>query len=103
MFFGNEKDSSREPVIENVTRAMLCTGDKIQVFHLEMKGGTVVPEHYHPNEQAGYVVKGKFEAVIGDERGMLNAGSYFRIPGNVPHSGFVHEDTVLIDIYSPPR
>lgn len=103
MFFGNEKDHSREPVIENVTRALLCTGEKIQVFQLEMKGGTVVPEHFHPNEQAGYVAQGRFEVNIGGEAGMLVAGSYFRIPGNVPHSGFVHEDTVLIDIYSPPR
>jgi quercetin dioxygenase-like cupin family protein len=103
MFFGHEKEHPRQPVIENVTRALLCTGEKIQVYQLEMKGGTVVPEHFHPNEQAGYIVRGKFEVAIGGEKGMLVAGSYFRIPGNVPHSGFLHEDTVLIDIYSPPR
>jgi quercetin dioxygenase-like cupin family protein len=103
MFFGNEKERQREAVIEGVTRGLLCTGERIQVFQLEMKGGKVVPEHFHPNEQAGYIVKGKFEAVIGDEKGMLEEGSYFRIPANVPHSGFVHEDTILLDIYSPPR
>lgn len=103
MFFGNEKDRPREIVIEGVTRGLLSTGEKLQVFQLEMKGGTVVPEHFHPNEQAGYIVRGKFEVVIGDERGMLERGSYFQIPSNVPHSGFVHEDTVLLDIYSPPR
>jgi quercetin dioxygenase-like cupin family protein len=103
MFFGNEKDKAREIVIEGVTRGLLSTGEKIQVFQLEMKGGTAVPEHFHSSEQAGYIFQGKFEAVIGDERGMLEKGSYFKIPSNVPHSGFVHEDTILIDIYSPPR
>jgi len=103
MFFGHEKDKASEKIIEGATRKLLCTGKKIQVFQLELKGGTEVPEHSHPNEQAGYIVEGKFETNIGGERGVLWRGSYFRIPGNTPHSGYVHEDTILIDIYSPPK
>jgi len=103
MFFGHERDRTREKIIEGATRKLLSTGEKIQVFQIEMKGGTPVPEHAHPNEQAGYVIQGKFEVNVGGEKGILEKGNYFRIPGNVPHSGFVHEDTILIDIYSPPR
>ncbi len=103
MLFGHERESAREKIIEGAFRKLLSTGEKIQVFQLEMKGGTPVPEHAHPNEQAGYIIEGKFEVNIGGERGILERGHYFRIPGNTPHSGFVHEDTILLDIYSPPR
>jgi len=30
-----------------------------------------VPEHAHPNEQAGYIIQGKFEVNIGGEKGVL--------------------------------
>lgn len=103
MFCGKEEECQREPIIEGVVRALLCTGERIQLYQLEMSCGTVVPEHSHPNEQAGYIIRGRFEAVIGEESEVLVSGSYFRIPVNVPHSGYVHEDTILIDIYSPPR
>ena len=65
-------------------------------------GGDVKP-HAHPNEQAGYIIEGEFEVDIGGAKGILKRGHYFRIPGNTPHSGLVHKDTILIDIYSPPK
>lgn len=103
MLFGSAKERPEETIIEGVTRKVLSTGEKIQVCLLEMKGGIAVPEHAHPNEQAGYIIRGAFEVNIGGERGILKGGHYFRIPGNIPHSGFVHEDTMLLDIYSPPK
>jgi quercetin dioxygenase-like cupin family protein len=103
MLLGDLKDSKKEKLIEGVTRRLLSTGEKIQVFILEMKGGTPVPEHSHPHEQAGYMIEGLFEVNIGGEKGLLKKDSYFRIPASIPHSGYVHEDTVLLDVYSPPR
>ncbi len=103
MLIGHEKDKPIEKIVDGAFRKLLSTGERIQVFQIEMKGGTQVPEHAHPNEQAGYIIQGKFEANIGGENGILEKGNYFRIPSNVRHSGFVHEDTILIDIYSPPR
>jgi quercetin dioxygenase-like cupin family protein len=103
MLFGHEKERAEETIIEGVTRKVLSTGERMQVCLLEMKGGIAVPEHAHPNEQAGYIIQGEFEATIGGEKGILKRGHHFRIPGNTPHSGFVHKDTILIDIYSPPK
>jgi len=103
MLFGHEKERIEETIIEGVTKKVLSTGERIQVVRLEMKGGTAVPEHAHSNEQAGYIIQGEFEVNIGGEKGTLKSGHYFRIPGNTPHSGFVRQDTILIDIYSPPR
>lgn len=103
MLFGNEKDQAVEKVAEGVEKKVLSTGEKIQVCRFTMKAGTKVPSHAHPNEQAGYIVSGKFKSTIGDETCMMEAGHFFRIPSNTPHSGYVFEDTILIDIYSPPR
>ena len=103
MFFGRVKDQMAETPVEGATRKELSKGERIQVFWLEIDGGTEAPEHSHPNEQAGYVVRGRFEALIGEEKAILEEGHFFRIPENVSHSGFFHEDTIMIEIYSPPR
>jgi quercetin dioxygenase-like cupin family protein len=103
MLFGDGKENPVEQVAQGVTRRLLSKGEKIQVFLLEMKGGITIPSHAHINEQASYVVKGRFETTVGAEKGIVSEGFAVRIPSNVPHSGFVFEDTILIDIYSPPR
>jgi quercetin dioxygenase-like cupin family protein len=105
MYFVHEKEREKHEIkgIEGVFRKFISKGNHIQVVHFEVKGGTHVPEEAHPEEQAGYVIKGKFEVNIGGVKGILEQGHYYWIPSNMPHSGFVHEDTVFIDIYSPPR
>ena len=103
MLFGHEKDKSSETIIEGARRKLFCKGEKIEFGQLLMKSGTSMPEHAHPNEQAGYILMGKFEVNIGGEKGVLEKGHYFLIPGNVAHSGFAHEDTILIGVHSPPR
>lgn len=103
MPFGNVKDSPVEEIAEGVTRRQLSKGERIEVFLLEMKGGRPIPEHAHVNEQASYVVKGRFETTVGGEKAMMTEGCSVQIPSNTPHSGYIYEDTILIDIYSPPR
>ena len=103
MLCGKENERKEEMLVEGVFRRILCEGERIQLTRLTMQRGTPVPEHSHPHEQAGYVIDGRFEVVIGGERSILTKGSYFRIPSGVPHSGFVHENTELLDVYSPPK
>ena len=109
MFFCHEKDKPIEKImldertLQGASRKLISTGEKIQVVQVEFKAGTKIPEHAHLEEQAGCIIKGKFEVNIGGEKGTLEPGHYYWIPGNIPHSGFVHEDTILLDIYSPPR
>jgi quercetin dioxygenase-like cupin family protein len=109
MFFRHEKNCSPDhvmlagKVVQGAKKKHISTGERIQLVQVEFAAGLTIPEHSHAEEQAGYIVKGKFEVNIGGQKGILKSGHYYWIPGNVVHSGYVHEDTVLLDIYSPPR
>ena len=102
MIYGNEKDHSEEEIVEGVYRKNLFSDENLQLCWLKIGKGEI-PEHAHPNEQVGYILKGKMESNIGGEKGILEPGSYFFIPGNASHSGYVYEYTIMIEIYSPPR
>lgn len=81
----------------------LGSGSKMSVLHWDMEPGSVVPMHQHPHEQFGYVIKGGFEMLIGDEKATLTAGDCYFIPGNTPHTFTAVGQTEAIDVFSPPR
>ena len=62
------------------------------------------PEHRHPNEQLGILLRGSMRFRIGDEERDLLPGGTWRILANVPHEVHVGpEGAVCIDVFSPPR
>jgi quercetin dioxygenase-like cupin family protein len=109
MYFCREKDRPGDiitlagKVIPGAQKKLISVGERIQLVQIEFSAGLTIPEHSHPEEQAGYIVEGKFEVNIGGEKGILERGDYYWIPGDVFHSGYVYEYTILLDIYSPPR
>jgi len=62
-------------------------GEKILmgIFHFPV--GKEAKPHTHPNEQIGYVVKGKVRSRIGGEEKVLGPGDVFLIPANTEHGG----------------
>ena len=72
---------------------------------VEMKAGSVVPPHSHPEEQAGYVVSGTLEFTVADETTTVEPGGVFTIPSNVEHSVTVSgsTDAKVVDVFSPVR
>ncbi len=99
----HEDDVPTIEMAKGVRRRLLTSHDRLMLIQFEIQGGTVVPEHKHESEQAGYVLEGRFEVVIGGVKHILGPGHCYLIPSNVPHSGFVHEDVRFVDVYSPPR
>lgn len=81
----------------------LCTGENLNVFHWDMKDGSIVSVHSHEQEQFGYVIKGSFLISIGGETTTLKAGDAYVIPPNVPHGFEAAGDTEAIDVFSPIR
>jgi quercetin dioxygenase-like cupin family protein len=75
------------PAIEPVPGCRMRTpfGQHLMLSYLEMDEGAEVPLHHHPHEQGGILLKGQVQLTIGDETRIVEAGSLFLIPPNVPH------------------
>jgi quercetin dioxygenase-like cupin family protein len=99
------EDVPTEPVSELLSR-MLITGDRMMLAQVFLKKGCIVPRHHHENEQLTYIVSGALRFWIGEDESevvMVRAGEVLHIPSNVPHKAEAVEDTLDVDIFSPPR
>lgn len=96
----------REKVSPMLERRLI-TGDRMMLAHVYLKKGCIVPRHQHENEQLTYILEGALRFQIGtdDERTeyVVRAGEVLHIPSNVPHEAEALEDTLDVDIFSPPR
>ncbi len=71
---------------------------------LVLRKGAIVPEHHHKNEQITYVLEGALRFTMGDERVItVTTGQLLVIPSNMPHKAEALEDTLDLDVFSPPR
>jgi len=77
--------------------------DTMTVARMHLRKGCLVPEHSHHNEQISMVEQGSLQFKIGGSERILRAGELVRIPPNVPHSVQALEDSVAVDLFSPPR
>ena len=100
------EEIEREIVTNGIAR-QLFTGKRMMLAHVHLDKGAVVPKHVHENEQLTWIVRGsmKFWLGEGDEikELILSAGDVLYIPSNVPHKAAALEDTLDVDIFSPPR
>ena len=86
-----------------VWRVSGLTGDRVMLSELVLKKGCIVPAHHHENEQISYVLRGTLKFVINGEEIILRTGEVLHIPSNVVHSAEALEDTLDLDVFSPPR
>ena len=98
-------DMPKEDVSDSLARRLI-TGDRMMLAHVYIKKGCIVPRHSHENEQITYILEGGLRFWIGaDESQTLDvmAGEVLHIPSNVFHKAEALEDTLDVDIFSPPR
>jgi quercetin dioxygenase-like cupin family protein len=84
----------------------LITGERMMLAHVYLKKGCIVPKHSHDNEQITYILEGALKFWIGEdgsEEITVSAGEVLHIPPNVPHKAEALEETLDVDIFSPPR
>ncbi len=98
-------DLPKEQLSDLLSRRLI-TGDKVMLAHVYLKKGCVVPLHQHENEQITYILEGALRFWIGSEDAapiVVGVGEVLHIPANVPHKAEAIEDTLDVDIFSPPR
>lgn len=84
----------------------LITADRMMLAHVYLKKGTLVPRHSHENEQITYILEGGLRFWIGEDEAQVidvRAGEVLHIPSMVQHKAEALEDTLDVDIFSPPR
>jgi quercetin dioxygenase-like cupin family protein len=84
-------------------RRQFVVGEKVMVARVLLKRGCVVPLHSHHNEQVTYILEGALKFGLNGEEVVVRAGEVLCIPSNVPHQAVALEDTVDLDIFTPPR
>ena len=81
----------------------MIVGTKEMLVRWEFDKGAVAARHSHPHEQIVVMVQGRLMLLVGHEERTIGPGDIVVIPPNVPHEAEALEDTVVIDIFSPPR
>lgn len=84
----------------------LITGERMMLAHVYLKRGCVVPRHQHHNEQFTYILEGVLRFWIGESESEVidvRAGEVLHIPSMVFHKAEALEDTLDVDVFSPPR
>ena len=98
-------DMPKETVTEVFDRRLI-TGERVMLAHVYLKKGAIVPRHSHENEQITYILEGGLRFWIGEDESQVidvRAGEVLHIPSLVQHKAEALEDTLDVDIFSPPR
>jgi quercetin dioxygenase-like cupin family protein len=95
-------DLAQTPMTPQIKRR-LVSGEKLMVVKLTLDKGAVVSSHHHPHEQMTIVLSGSLEFDVDGEKQVVNSDEVICLPSNVPHEVIALEDTVTLDLFSPPR
>lgn len=84
-------------------RRRVLDGDKMMSVQVTLEKGVVVPEHSHPHEQISHVVSGKVEFTVAGQTKVMGPGEAVLIPSDALHVATALEESVVVDVFSPPR
>ena len=83
-------------------------GEKMMISRVLLRQGCDVPTHSHENEQFACILSGRLRFGLGEPGSpdrrevVVSAGEVLHLPSGVPHSAFAEENSVVLDLFSPP-
>ena len=80
----------------------MMQGDHMIMMEMHYSAGAASPLHAHSHESLCYVIRGQVKVVVGQDTYMLGAGDACKHPIDVLHSLEAIEDSVFLEIKSPP-
>ena len=86
-----------------VRRQILGHDQDLMMVRVEFEQGAVGALHHHPHRQVAYVVSGRFEVTIDDERTELGPGDCFFVAADRVHGVVAREAGTVIDVFTPAR
>ena len=101
--FVMDEEVKKTDVGGGVSRKILAYDEKMMSVRVIFERGAVGSMHSHPHTQISYVLKGCFEATVGDETRIIGEGDTYIAPGDVPHGVVCLEEGELLDVFTPCR
>jgi quercetin dioxygenase-like cupin family protein len=101
--YGTHSKNGYAEIIKGIRIKMLCYGDSMLMSEFLLQKDAILPEHSHPNEQTGYLVKGKIRLFMGNEVRELVSGDSWNVAKDLIHRAEILEDSVAIEVFSPVR
>ena len=90
--------------VPGIEQKTLVYGEKTLMVEFRLDKGAILPQHAHPHEQIGTVLKGKLELSVAGEKQIVTAGGAYHIPSGVTHSGLCLEGPAeVIEMFAPVR
>lgn len=90
-------------LLSGISMKSLAHGVRTQLTRFKLDREAVIPVHQHPHEQTGYLVSGALRFTLGQEEFMAQEGDSWNIPAEVPHGAIALQDSIVIEVFSPPR
>ena len=84
-------------------RQILGHGPDLMMVRVEFEPGAVAALHHHPHREAAYVVSGRFQVTVDDERAELVPGDCFFVAADRVHGVVALEGGTVIDVFTPAR
>ncbi len=101
--FQKSSESGYTLAIPGIEQKTLVYGEKTLMTEFLLKKGSRLPQHSHPHEQTGYLVKGCIRLSIGTGENVVTPGDSWCIPSGVEHGAEILEDSVAIEVFAPVR
>lgn len=96
-------DDIEREVLTPLFERQLISGKDVMLARILLRKGCIVPLHSHENEQVSTILGGALKFWIDGKEIVVRPGEVLTIPTNMPHKAEALEDTLAIDVFSPPR
>jgi quercetin dioxygenase-like cupin family protein len=84
-------------------RGRYMHGERMTAGDVALDAETDIPIHQHPHEQLTYLLEGRMEFIVGEEKHLMQPGDIAIIPGGVLHGGRTITRCRVIDTFAPAR
>jgi len=101
--FGIASEKGYTEILAGIKIKTLCHGESMLMSEFLLQKDAALPEHSHPYEQTGYLVKGNIRLIVGDDIREIVPGDSWSIPKDLKHKAEILTDSVAIEIFSPAR
>jgi quercetin dioxygenase-like cupin family protein len=101
MFTSFQNSPPREIIPGFVARFIHTQSQTLSLVEIEK--GSILPEHFHSNEQVSKIIEGSFELQVAGVKKLCSPGDIAVIEPNVPHSGVALTRCVILDVFTPVR